>query len=98
MAAGARGLHVVLMPHATIPISLQGGPRAPDIEVDAAHVARGLGLDVADFRQRMADRKITVLCERGTGEHAGLWRASFYLGDRRVRLVVDAEGSVLAEG
>ena len=74
MAAGTRGLHVGLMPHATIPISLQGGPRAPDIEVDAARIARGLGLDVADFRQRMADRNITVLCERGTGEHAGLWR------------------------
>ena len=100
MAAGARGLHVVRMvsmPNTTIPISLQGDPRAPDIEVDAARIARGLGLDVADFRQLMADRKITVLCERGTGEHAGLWRASFYLGDRRVRLVVDAAGNVLAE-
>jgi len=97
MAAGARGLHVARMPNATIPISLQGGPRAPDIEIDAARIARGLGLDVADFRQRMADRKITVLCERGTGEDAGRWRASFYLGDRRVRLVVDAAGNVLAE-
>lgn len=82
----------------TIPISLQGGPRAPDIEIDAARIARGLGLDVADFRQLMADRQITVLCERGTGEDAGRWRASFYLGDRRVRLVVDAAGNVLAEG
>ena len=101
MAAGARGLHVVRMvrmSNTTIPLSLQGDQRAPDIEVDATSIARGLGLDVAEFRQRMADRKITVLCERGTGEDAGLWRASFYLGDRRVRLVVDAAGNVLAEG
>lgn len=85
------------MPTTTIPISLQPGPPGPSIEVDAARIARGLGLEAAAFRQLMADRKITVLCERGTGEDAGHWRASFYLGDRRVRLVVDADGNVLAE-
>ena len=65
------------------------------IEIDGAVVARSLGLDVEAFRQLMADRKITVLCERGTGEDAGLYRASFYYGDRRVRLVVDKEGRVV---
>lgn len=84
------------MPNA-IPISLQGGPHAPSIEVDAARIAPGLGLEVAAFRRLMADRKITVLCERGTGEDAGRWRASFYFDGRRVRLVVDAGGHVLAE-
>jgi hypothetical protein len=85
------------MAAATIPISLQGGPREPAIEVDAARIAPGLGLDVEAFRQRMANRKVTVLCERGTGDDAGRWRASFYHEGRRVRLVVDAEGHVLAE-
>ena len=85
------------MPPPTIPISLQPAQRGPSIEVDAARIAPGLGLDVTAFRQLMADRKVTVLCERGTGEDAGLWRASFYYGDRRVRLVVDAVGNVLAE-
>jgi hypothetical protein len=63
------------------------------VEIDGALVARGLGLAVADFRQLMERRKIAVLCERGTGEDAGLYRASFYYEDRRVRLVVDRDGN-----
>jgi len=85
-------------PRSTIPIRLSDDPREPSIEIDAARVARDLGLDLAAFRQLMADRKITVLCERGTGEDAGRWRATFYHGDRRLRLVVDAQGNVLTEG
>lgn len=80
-----------------IPISLQGGAREPPIEVDAARIAAGLGLDTDAFRQLMEHRKITVLCERGTGDDAGRWRASFHYGGRRVRLVVDVDGKVLAE-
>ena len=64
----------------------------PDIEIDGDLVARGLGMDVARFRELMANRKISVLCERGTGEDAGLYRASFYHEGRRMRLVVDAAG------
>lgn len=63
------------------------------VEIDAALVARGLGLAVADFRQLMEHRKIAVLCERGTGEDTGLYRASFYYEDKRVRLVVDRDGN-----
>jgi hypothetical protein len=63
------------------------------VEIDGALVARGLGLEVEAFRKLMEDRKLTVLCERGTGEDAGLYRASFFYGDRRVRLVVDADGN-----
>lgn len=74
------------------PISLRLADR-PDIEVDGALVARGLGLDVDQFRDLMAVRKISVLCERGTGEDAGLYRASFYHAGRRMRLVVDAQGN-----
>jgi hypothetical protein len=85
------------MPPTTIPISLQGGPREPSIEIEAARIAPGLGLQVDAFRELMANRKITVLCERGTGEDAGRWRASFYYDGRRVRLVVDVEGNVLGE-
>jgi hypothetical protein len=40
----------------------------------------------------MEDRQVTLLCERGTGEDAGLYRASFYYAGKRVRLVVDADG------
>jgi hypothetical protein len=62
--------------------------RTPAIEVDAVLVAPGLGLAAAEFRQ--LKRHITVLCERGVGEDAGRYRASFYYADRRARLVVDA--------
>ncbi|MFC5570235.1 DUF6522 family protein [Lysobacter yangpyeongensis] len=86
------------MPRPAIPIDLLDAAPAPPIEIDGARIARGLGLDVATFRQLMADRKITVLCERGTGEDSGFWRASFYHGERRVRVVVDGEGKVVAEG
>ena len=67
-----------------------------DIEVDGALVADALGLAPATFRQLMESGKITVLCERGTGEDAGTWRASFYYGGRRARFVVDAQGNPLA--
>lgn len=68
----------------------------PELEIDGALIARAMGLDVAAFRQLMDDGKIAVLCERGTGEDAGTWRASFYYGGRRARFVVDAQGNPLA--
>lgn len=85
------------MPPRPIPIRLCEAPHATSVEIDGARVARGLGLEVSAFRQLMADRKIGLLCERGTGEDAGRWRATFYLGERRLRLLVDAQGNVLAE-
>lgn len=75
-----------------IPISMEG---APSIEVDGALVAGGLGLAVDVFRQLMQAGRINVLCERGTGEDLGLYRASFYHEGRRVRLVVDLEGKII---
>jgi len=76
-----------------IPLQLQ--PPAPGIEIDAALIAAGLGLPLVEFRQLMEQRRITVLCERGTGEDSGTYRATFYLDDRRVRVVVDGEGQVV---
>ena len=72
------------------------GKAAPaSIEVDSALIAPGLDLDVAEFQRLLGIGKIKVLCERGTGEDAGQYRASFYRGDRRVRLLVDASGQPL---
>jgi hypothetical protein len=76
----------------SIPLQLAG---QPDIEVDGALVARGLGLEVEAFRELMSIKKISVLCERGTGDDAGLYRASFYHQGRRLRLVVDADGQLV---
>ncbi|HRN60838.1 MAG TPA: DUF6522 family protein [Gammaproteobacteria bacterium] len=76
----------------TIPIELAG---VPEIEVDGELVARGFGLDVDEFRRLLDQGRITLLCERGTGDDAGLYRASFYHGTKRVRLVVDAAGALM---
>jgi hypothetical protein len=68
----------------------------PSIEIEGTVVARALGLELDVFRQLMTDRKITMLCERGTGEDSGRYRATFYYGSLRVRLVVDRDGRVLS--
>lgn len=62
------------------------------LEIDGAMVARQMDLELDEFRRLMDDGKITVLCERGTGEDAGLYRASFYYGARRARFVIDRNG------
>ncbi|MGY1409610.1 MULTISPECIES: DUF6522 family protein [unclassified Luteimonas] len=69
----------------------------PQVEVDGALVARALDLEVEEFRRLMEDRRISVLCERGVGEDEGLYRASFYYGERRARMVVDANGTPVAD-
>lgn len=71
------------------------GPDMPSIEIDGALVARRLGLAVDDFRRLMAEGRIGLLCERGTGEDDGTWRATFYSGLQRARMVVDRNGRLL---
>lgn len=63
-----------------------------DVAIDAELVAPGLGLDVPTFRRLMAAGRISLLCERGTGDDAGLVRGTFHHGSRRVRIVVDRDG------
>lgn len=67
-------------------------PLSQAIEIDGAPMARRLGLEVAEFRRLMEQGRIAVLCERGTGEHAGLYRVSFYHGAKRARVVVNGNG------
>ncbi|PJJ98733.1 hypothetical protein CO641_08970 [Lysobacteraceae bacterium NML91-0213] len=80
-----------------IPLSLVDAAAVPEagVEIEAAAVATGLGLDEAAFRRLMEVGKVSVLCERGVGEHAGQFRATFYSGDRRFRAVLDAGGRIL---
>lgn len=70
-------------------------PPRIDIDIDGALVAQGFGLDVAAFRALMAEGRIKVLCERGTGEDAGLYRASFYYGNTRVRMIAWPDGRIV---
>jgi hypothetical protein len=86
---------------AGIATSAGDAPEAADaaaraaVEVDAALVAAGLGLDPAQVPAMVADRRIATLCERGTGEDAGRYRFTFYFGQRRFRLLTDAAGHPL---
>ncbi|MBS0227774.1 MAG: hypothetical protein JSS23_03660 [Proteobacteria bacterium] len=64
----------------------------PDIVIDGGPIAEALGLDTATFFRLLETRKIDQLCERGIDEDAGLYRASYYYGRKRVRVVVDREG------
>ena len=81
----------------TIPLQLEpgGANAAVEIEIDGALVAGKLGLEVEAFRQLMRDHKVAVLCERGTGADAGLYRATFYFQDRRFRALVDGTGRIV---
>ena len=63
-----------------------------DIDIDGTLVAQALSLEVADFRRLMDTGKITVLCERGTGDDSGRYRASFYHAGQRARFVRDRSG------
>lgn len=74
----------------SVPVRLSPSTK---VEIDATIVAGELGLPIARFRQLMEQGKISILCERGTGEDEGLYRASFYHDGKRARLVVDADGN-----
>ena len=43
----------------------------------------------------METRRITTLCERGTGEDSGTYRFTFYYGKARLRVLTDATGRIL---
>lgn len=70
---------------------------AGTIKIDARIVAEGLGIAPEDVEPGRLAGTVTTLCERGTGEDAGLVRVTFYLGKRRLRLLVDAHGTVLQQ-
>jgi len=67
----------------------------PEIEIDAGVIGAGLGIEPAQVQAHLQERRIRVLCERGTGEDGGTFRVSFYLGSRSLRVLVDAAGTLL---
>lgn len=79
----------------SIPLQLVEDAATAGIEIDGALVARGLGLEPGDFRQLMEERKVALLCERGVGEDAGLYRATFYYRERRFRAVLESDGRIV---
>jgi hypothetical protein len=65
------------------------------IEVDARLVGEGLGIDPALVPALMREGAITSICERGMDDDAGRYRLTFFYEGRRLRIVIDAEGTVL---
>jgi hypothetical protein len=65
------------------------------IEVDPAIVATGLRLDPETLRAMLHSGDVTSLCEKGEGEDAGRYRLTFFSPHRRLRLVVDENGTIL---
>ena len=68
-----------------------------EIAIDPAPIAQALALESTAFLRLLEQRKISQLCERGTGEDEGLYRASFYHRGRRARVVVDRQGRMVGE-
>ncbi len=72
-------------------VSFNGGT----VQVDAAVVAKGLKLDPEALRAALHDGTVTSRCEAGEGDDAGRFRLTFFSPTRRMRLIVDATGTVL---
>ena len=71
------------------------GKRA--MEIDARVIGAGLGLEPAQVQALMQAEKISLLCERGTGEDLGCHRVTFYYAGRRFRILIDATGRIFEE-
>jgi hypothetical protein len=64
-------------------------------QVDARILGQDLRLDAAAVPMLMREGRITGRCERGDGADAGRHRLTFFYGNRRLRLIVDAAGNIL---
>ncbi len=67
------------------------------MEIDARVIGAGLGLEPAQVQALMQAEKISLLCERGTGEDLGCHRVTFYYAGRRFRILIDATGRIFEE-
>lgn len=64
------------------------------MEIDARVIGAGLGLEPAQVQTLMQAEKISLLCERGTGEDQGCHRVTFYYSGRRFRILIDTAGRI----
>ncbi|MEO6519216.1 MAG: DUF6522 family protein [Pseudoxanthomonas sp.] len=71
-----------------------GATRAGTMEIDARVIGAGLGLEPAQVQDLMQAEKISLLCERGTGEDQGCSRVTFYYARRRFRILIDRAGRI----
>jgi hypothetical protein len=66
-----------------------------EIQVDASIVGESLGLEPFEVQSLMRERKLTSSCERGVDEDEGRYRLTFFLGSRRLRLIIDGAGQII---
>lgn len=66
------------------------------VQVDASILAQAFAISAEDLRLGMREGTITSRFEQGEGEDAGKVRLTFFSTDRRVRMIADEQGSVLA--
>ncbi|WP_106755121.1 DUF6522 family protein [Pannonibacter carbonis] len=66
-----------------------------DMTLDAADIARGLGLAAGDLIDLMRAGKITGRLYKGENEDAGTYACVFFHANRRLTLVVDEAGTLL---
>lgn len=69
---------------------------ADGFTVDAHVLGAAFGLEPANISERLRTGQITSQCETGVDEDAGRWRLTFFHGGRALRLIVDAEGTILS--
>lgn len=65
------------------------------VSIEAALIAKDLGLEPDHVLEAMRSGRVTASCERGIAEDAGRLRVTFYHHDRRLRLIIDDAGRVL---
>ena len=65
------------------------------IQVDANTIGQNLGLEPFEVQRLMREGKLTSSCERGVNEDDGHYRLTFFLGRRRLRLIVDEAGRII---
>jgi hypothetical protein len=81
----------MLVEHTMKPLVFADGA----VEIDAAVVAEGLGIDLPRLQERMRAGKITSVSETGVDEDKGRYRLTFFSEHRRFRLVADESGSII---
>lgn len=64
------------------------------IQIDAAIVAKALGIGPLLLMELLREGKVTSLCERGIDADNGRYRLTFFAENRRVRLIVEDEAVV----
>ncbi len=68
---------------------------ASGFQLEASVVADTFRVSPAEVMAHIRDGRMTTRCEAGVDEDEGRHRLTFFLGNRRVRLVVDDAGRVI---